>query len=144
MAKATEREQDAEAPVGAMFAVIASGGKQHRVTVGETVRLERLPGALGDEVAFTDVLMVSVAENVAVGRPHVDGAVVRGSVVGHGKGKKIRIVKFKRRKNYLRRKGHRQLFCDVRITAIHCAGVEGAVVEAVPNPATDAPSAEAA
>ena len=100
------------------FAVVASGGKQHRVAVGETVRLERLPGAPGDDIAFTEVLLAGVGGETRVGQPLVAGAVVRGELIGQGKRKKIRIVKFKRRKNYLRRKGHRQLYSDVRVTAI--------------------------
>ena len=104
-----------EAPA---FAVVASGGKQHRVAVGETVRLERLPGAPGDAIAFTEVLLVGAGEKMRVGQPLIDGAVVRGELIGQGRHKKIRIIKFKRRKNYLRRKGHRQLYSDVRVTAI--------------------------
>ena len=104
-----------EAPA---FAVVASGGKQHRVAVGETVRLERLPGAPGDAIAFTEVLLVGAGEEMRVGQPLIDGAVVRGELIDQGRHKKIRIIKFKRRKNYLRRKGHRQLYSDVRVTAI--------------------------
>ena len=104
-----------EAPA---FAVVASGGKQHRVAVGETVRLERLPGAPGDAIAFTEVLLVGAGEDMRVGQPLIDGAVVRGELIDQGRHKKIRIIKFKRRKNYLRRKGHRQLYSDVRVTAI--------------------------
>ncbi len=143
VAKATGLEDDAEVRDGAAFAVIASGGKQHRVTVGETVRLERLPEALGDEVAFADVLMVAAGANVLIGQPHVDGAVVRGAVVGRGQGKKIRVIKFKRRKNYLRRKGHRQLFCDVRITAIDCPALAAAAAESAQSEADEEAGAAA-
>ena len=113
---ATQSEaSQGEAPA---FAVVASGGKQHRVAVGETVRLERLPGAPGDAIAFTEVLLVGAGEEMRVGQPLIDGAVVRGELIDQGRHKKIRIIKFKRRKNYLRRKGHRQLYSDVRVTAI--------------------------
>lgn len=101
-----------------MFAVFESGGKQHRAVEGEVVRLERLDGDPGDEVVFDRVLMLAKGDDVAVGTPLVDGVRVTGEVVGQGRGRKIRVIKFKRRKNYLRKKGHRQHFTDVRIKAI--------------------------
>lgn len=101
-----------------MFAVIESGGKQHRVVEGEVVRLERLPGEPGDAVVFERVLMVGAAQDVDLGAPYVANSHVAGEVVAQGRGKKIRVIKFKRRKNYLRRKGHRQAYTDVKITAI--------------------------
>ena len=101
-----------------MFAVIESGGKQHRVVEGEVVRLERLPGSPGDSLVFERVLMIGADESVDVGTPYVAGGRVAGEVVEQGRGKKIRVIKFKRRKNYLRRKGHRQAYTDVKITAI--------------------------
>ena len=101
-----------------MFAVFESGGKQHRVVEGEVVRLERLSGAPGESVVFDRVLMVGDGENVAVGTPLVQGGTVAGEVVEQGRGRKIRVIKFKRRKNYMRTKGHRQAYTDVRITAI--------------------------
>lgn len=101
-----------------MFAVFESGGKQHRVVEGEVVRLERLDGTIGDPVTFERVLMIAEGDDVAVGTPLVDGGKVTGEVVLQGRGRKIRVIKFKRRKNYLRKKGHRQAFTDVRITAI--------------------------
>ena len=101
-----------------MFAVIESGGKQHRVVEGEVVRLERLPGDPGDGVVFELVLMVGAERDLDIGAPYVAGSRVAGEVVAQGRGRKIRVVKFKRRKNYLRRKGHRQAYTDVKITAI--------------------------
>ena len=101
-----------------MFAVFESGGKQHRVSEGEVVRLERLPTGVGESVAFDRVLMVARADDVAVGTPYVDGVSVTGEVVAQGRGRKIRVIKFKRRKNYLRRSGHRQHYTDVRITGV--------------------------
>lgn len=101
-----------------MFAVIESGGKQHRVVEGEVVRLERLPGSPGDSLVFERVLMIGADENLDVGTPYVESGRVAGEVVAQGRGKKIRVIKFKRRKNYLRRKGHRQAYTDVKITAI--------------------------
>lgn len=101
-----------------MFAVFESGGKQHRVVEGEVVRLERLDGEPGENVEFDRVLMIGDGEEVAVGTPLVQGGKVAGEVVGQGRGRKIRVIKFKRRKNYMRTKGHRQPYTDVRITAI--------------------------
>ncbi len=101
-----------------MFAVFESGGKQHRVSAGEVVRLERLPSGVGESVAFDRVLMVARDDDVSVGTPYVDGVSVTGEVVAQGRARKIRVIKFKRRKNYLRRAGHRQHFTDVRITGV--------------------------
>ena len=102
-----------------MFAVFESGGKQHRVTEGDVVRLERLSGDPGQSVEFDRVLLVSEGEDVTVGMPYVEGGKVTAEVVEQGRGAKIRVVKFKRRKNYLRRAGHRQDYTEVRITAIN-------------------------
>lgn len=101
-----------------MFAVIESGGKQHRVAEGEVVRLERLAQEPGESVVFDRVLMIAEGDDVSIGSPLVEGGRVEAQVIGHPRGKKISIIKFKRRKNYLRRKGHRQPYTDVRITAI--------------------------
>ncbi|HEX7037024.1 MAG TPA: 50S ribosomal protein L21 [Pseudomonadales bacterium] len=101
-----------------MFAVFSSGGKQHRVTEGEVVRLELLDADPGDEVVFDKVLLVADGDNVSVGAPYVQGGKVTGQVIAHDRGRKIRIIKFRRRKNYLRRQGHRQWYTDVKITGI--------------------------
>ena len=102
-----------------MFAVFESGGKQHRGVEGEVVRLERLEGEPGDNIVFDRVLMIAEGDDIAIGEPLVEGGSVTGEVVSQGRGKKITVIKFKRRKNYLRKKGHRQAFTDVRITAIN-------------------------
>lgn len=101
-----------------MFAVFHSGGKQHRVTEGEVVKLELLDAKPGDEVVFDQVLMVGEGADVSVGAPYVDGKQVKGEVLRNDRGDKIRILKFKRRKDYMRRQGHRQWFTEVKITAI--------------------------
>ena len=101
-----------------MFAVFASGGKQHRVTEGEVLRLERLPEEQGKEVVFDQVLLVADGDDVTVGSPYVEGGKVTAEVVGTGRGKKINILKFKRRKDYMRRQGHRQAYTEVKITGI--------------------------
>ena len=104
-----------------MYAVIVSGGKQHRVAEGETLRLERLKAAPGDEVVFDRVLLVGGDGDVRVGQPLVAGCRVKAQVVNHVRDKKIRVVKFKRRKGYLRRQGHRQWRTEIRVTGIEAA-----------------------
>jgi len=101
-----------------MHAVIVSGGKQYRVAKGDTLKLEKLTAEVGSAVDFDDVLMISDGENIKVGAPKVKGAKVSASVVSHGRGEKIRIVKFRRRKHHLKWKGHRQDFTEVKITEI--------------------------
>jgi large subunit ribosomal protein L21 len=101
-----------------MFAVFQSGGKQHRVTEGDVVKLELLQAEPGAEVVFDKVLMVANGDDVNVGAPFVDGGQVKGEVLRSERGKKVRILKFKRRKDYMRRQGHRQWFTEVKITAI--------------------------
>jgi large subunit ribosomal protein L21 len=101
-----------------MFAVIESGGKQHRVQEGEVLRLEKLEAAAGDAVTFEQVLMVGEGDDVAVGTPFVEGGTVTAEVVGHGRADKVTVIKFKRRKNYHRKRGHRQPYTEVRVTGI--------------------------
>lgn len=101
-----------------MYAVIASGGKQHRVSQGDRLKLEKLPGSEGDAVTFEDVLLVSNEGTVSVGTPRVAGATVLGKILAHGRGKKIRIYTYKRRKNLSRTAGHRQSYTEVEITGI--------------------------
>ena len=101
-----------------MYAVIKSGGKQHRVVEGETLKLEKLEAATGDTVNFDKVLMVGEGADVKIGAPYLDGGKVTAKVVDHGRGDKIKVVKFKRRKNYRRTMGHRQYFTQIEITGI--------------------------
>ena len=100
-----------------MYAVIESGGKQHRVTEGETLKLEKLEVATGETVEFDRVLMIG-GDAVKIGTPVVEGAKVTAEVVDHGRHKKVKIVKFNRRKHYRRETGHRQWFTEVKITGI--------------------------
>ena len=104
-----------------MYAVIVTGGKQHKVREGETLRVERIAASLGDTVEFEKVLMVADGEVVKVGHPYVEGGKVSATVDDHGLAKKIKVVKFKRRKNYLRNKGHRQGYTELTITGITAA-----------------------
>lgn len=101
-----------------MFAVFESGGKQHRVTEGEVIKLERLDVDLGKSVVFDKVMLVAEGDNVSVGTPYLKSGKVTAEVIEHDRSKKIRVIKFHRRKNYLRRQGHRQWYTQVKITAI--------------------------
>jgi large subunit ribosomal protein L21 len=101
-----------------MYAVIVSGGKQHRVEEGETLKLEKLNIEVGASVDFDRVLLVVNGDDVKIGAPVVDGAKVSAEIVSHGRGKKVRIMKFKRRKHHMKQMGHRQWFTEVKITGI--------------------------
>ncbi|WP_307746879.1 50S ribosomal protein L21 [uncultured Pantoea sp.] len=101
-----------------MYAVFQSGGKQHRVSEGQTVRLEKLDIATGETIEFDQVLMIANGEDVKIGAPLVSGGMIKAEVVARGRGEKIKIVKFRRRKHYRKQAGHRQWFTDVKITGI--------------------------
>ena len=101
-----------------MYAVIESGGKQHRVVEGETLKVEKIEAATGDAIEFDKVLMVGGGDDIKIGTPIVDGSKVTAEVVGHGRHKKVKIVKFNRRKHYRKETGHRQWFTEVKITGI--------------------------
>ena len=101
-----------------MYAVIESGGKQHRVVEGETLKLEKIEAATGETVEFDKVLMVGGGDTVKIGTPVVAGSKVTAEVVAHGRHQKVKIVKFNRRKHYRRETGHRQWFTEVKITGI--------------------------
>lgn len=101
-----------------MYAVFQSGGKQHRVAEGQTVRLEKIELAPGEAVTFDNILMVSNGDDIKIGMPYVNGGKVTAEVVTHGRGEKIKIVKFRRRKHSRSQMGHRQWFTEVKITGI--------------------------
>ncbi|HNE27069.1 MAG: 50S ribosomal protein L21 [Cellvibrionales bacterium] len=101
-----------------MYAVIESGGKQHRVVEGEVLNVELLEAAAGEKIDFSEVLMVGNGAEVKIGAPFVAGGKVTAEVVGHGRADKIRIIKFRRRKHYRKQQGHRQWFTQIKITAI--------------------------
>ncbi len=101
-----------------MYAVFQSGGKQHRVSEGQTLRLEKLDAETGASIEFDSVLLVANGEEVTVGAPFVTGGKVTAEVVTHGRGDKIKIVKFRRRKHSRKQMGHRQWFTEVKITGI--------------------------
>ena len=101
-----------------MYAVFQSGGKQHRVSEGQTLKLEKIESETGASIDFDKVLMVADGEDITIGAPYVNGAKVSAEVVSHGRGKKVKIIKFKRRKHHMKQMGHRQWFTEVKITGI--------------------------
>ena len=101
-----------------MYAIIEACGKQYKVTKGDVVFFEKLDAEEGKKVTFDNVVLVSDDDKVQVGNPYVKGFKVEGKVVSHGKGKKIVVFKYKAKKNYRRKQGHRQPYTKVEITAI--------------------------
>lgn len=101
-----------------MYAIVQTGGKQYQVTPGAIINVEKLDADKGQEVTLDQVLLVNDGENVKVGAPLVANSLVKATVVSHDKAKKIIIFKFKRRKNYRRKNGHRQPFTRIRINEI--------------------------
>lgn len=102
-----------------MYAVIKSGGKQYRVKEGEVLKLEKLTAEVGSEVSFDDVLMVADGDDLVIGQPMVENAVVKAEVTAQARHKKVKIIKFRRRKHHLKQMGHRQYYTEVKITAIN-------------------------
>ncbi|MFO8111074.1 MAG: 50S ribosomal protein L21 [Desulfosalsimonadaceae bacterium] len=101
-----------------MYAVIATGGKQYKVNEGDILRIEKIAGDIGDAVSMDRVLMVAEGDNVTIGTPVVDNAVVNASIVEQAKAKKVLVFKYKRRKRFRRKQGHRQPFTAIRIENI--------------------------
>ena len=101
-----------------MYAVIKTGGKQYKVQPGDTVRVEKIDGDEGKTIKFSEVLMLVDGEKVTVGTPFVKGTTVTAKVNAHGRGKKINVVKYKRRKQYRKQQGHRQPYTEVSIVDI--------------------------
>lgn len=101
-----------------MYAVIRSGGKQYRVIKDQVLRLEKIEVSEGETVDFDQVLMVGEGDKVEIGAPFLESAKVQAEVVKHGRGEKVNIIKFKRRKHHMKRQGHRQHFTEVKITEI--------------------------
>ena len=101
-----------------MYAIIRTGGKQYQVAAGDTLRVEKLQGEVGDTVELSDVLLVADGENVKVGQPVVDGAMVVAKIAEQGKAKKVLVFKKKKRKGYRVLRGHRQLFTALTIEEV--------------------------
>jgi len=101
-----------------MYAVIKTGGKQYRVQEGDTLKIEQLPVDIGQTIDFNEVLMIAKGDKVTVGTPFVANAAVKAEVLAQGRHKKIKIIKFRRRKHHMKRMGHRQNYTEIKITAI--------------------------
>jgi large subunit ribosomal protein L21 len=123
-----------------MYAVFRTGGKQYRAAKGDVLRLEKIEADEGATVQFDDVLLIGEGADIKVGNPVLSGSSVSGKVVRQGKSKKVPVVKFKRRQNYLRQGTHRQFFTEVEITAISGSGAK----KAAPKAADEAPAKEKA
>ena len=104
-----------------MYAIIETGGKQYKVSEGESCKVEKLPIGEGSGVDFEKVLLIQDGEDVSVGTPYLEGVRVSGRVLSHGKGKKIIVFKYKSKKNYRKKQGHRQPFTLVKIEKIEPA-----------------------
>ena len=102
-----------------MYAVIKTGGKQHKVIVGEKLKVELIAAEIGSKITLSEVLMVANGEEVVIGTPVVAGATVEATVVAQGRHKKVRIFKMQRRKHYQRRMGHRQYYTELKIEVIN-------------------------
>lgn len=101
-----------------MYAVIVTGGKQYRVAEGDVLRVEKLPVEAGESVELDKVLMVADGEDIRMGAPYLDGGKVSATVKSHGRGEKVKIVKFRRRKHHRKQMGHRQDYTELQITGI--------------------------
>ena len=101
-----------------MYAVIVTGGKQYRVSQGDKLRVEKLDVAEGDSVDLDQVLMVVDGDDVKIGTPVLDSGKVTAEVKAHGRGDKVEIIKFRRRKHHMKRQGHRQAYTELEITGI--------------------------
>jgi large subunit ribosomal protein L21 len=101
-----------------MYAVIQTGGKQYRVKEGTTLKIEKLELGAGDDIEFDNVLMVQSGDTVKIGQPFIEGSKVTATVVSQGRHKKIKIIKFRRRKHHMKQMGHRQYYTEIQITGI--------------------------
>ena len=101
-----------------MYAVLKTGGKQYKVTAGEKLTIEQLPGEVGSEIVLDQILMVSDGDDTSIGTPLVDGASVSAKIISHGRGKKVKIFKLRRRKHFKKQQGHRQNYTEVEIEQI--------------------------
>jgi len=127
-----------------MYAVVNSGGKQYKVQQGDLLRVEKLCGDVGSPVTFDRVMMYSDGESVSVGQPLLDSVAVEGHIVEQGKARKIIVFKYKRRKRFRRKNGHRQEFTAVLIDSIKAKGTKTAKAAEAEAAAEAKPEAEAA
>ena len=101
-----------------MYAIVNTGGKQYKIQEGDILRIEKIPGDIGSDVDFAQVLMVSDGENVTIGTPALENVGIKAHIVDQGKAKKILVFRYKRRKRYRRKQGHRQQYTAVKIDKI--------------------------
>ena len=101
-----------------MYAVIQTGGKQYRVAEGDTLKVEKIVADTGATVELDKVLMIADGDSVKVGRPYIEGGKITATVNAHGRGKKVQILKFRRRKHHMKRQGHRQAYTELEITDV--------------------------
>jgi len=101
-----------------MYAIVNTGGKQYKIQQGDVFRVEKIPGEIGSSVSFDKVLMFSDGKNVSIGQPLLDNVAVKGHIIEQGKAKKIIVFKYKRRKRYRRKQGHRQQYTAIKIDSI--------------------------
>ncbi len=123
-----------------MYAVFSTGGKQYRASTGDIIKVEKLEAEKGSTVELDSVLMIGEGEDVKVGTPYISGGKVTAKVVEHGRGEKIKIVKFKRRKHHMKKMGHRQYFTALEIIGIDSNAATPKTTEAK---ATEAKATEA-
>jgi len=116
-----------------MYAVFRTGGKQYRAVKGDVLRFEKIEAEEGATISFDDVLLIGEGADIKVGNPILSDSSVSGKVLRQGKSKKVPVVKFKRRQNYLRQGTHRQFFTEVEITAISASGIKKATPKAAPK-----------
>jgi len=107
-----------------MYAVIKTGGKQYKVAPGHTLKIDKLKAEIGDNIEFNDVLMVGNEADIRIGAPILDDGKVTATVLNQARAKKIKIIKFKRRKHHMKQMGHRQDYTEVRITGVMATGIE--------------------
>ena len=127
-----------------MYAVFATGGKQYRATTGDILEIEKLDAEKGARVELDQVLMVGEGEDIKVGSPYLKGGKVTATIVEHGRGEKINVLKFKRRKHHMKRMGHRQDFTRIEITGIAASAPKKKVSKAkAAKPEAEKPEVEA-
>jgi large subunit ribosomal protein L21 len=118
-----------------MYAVIKTGGKQYKVTAGDKLKVEKLAGEVGSKVVLDKILMLADGDAITIGSPLVAGAKVNASVVSHGRGDKVMIFKFRRRKHYRKTQGHRQSYTEILIEDVNGKGAAAPVKAAAEKPA---------
>ena len=126
-----------------MYAVFATGGKQYRATTGDILEIEKLDAEKGARVELDQVLMVGEGEDIKVGSPYLKGGKVTATIVEHGRGEKINVLKFKRRKHHMKRMGHRQDFTRIEITGIAASAPKKKVAKAKAKAKAETPETEA-